>query len=823
MKKVLGYGASRAAQTANYVMSSGPSVVAHEKEAKEVEEACKDRDKHANFLSDFTRTLEQHTQATQKSIESGRTWADLLRGYDLEAAGLASSFQKVGEFAKSVAILQSDLNELIVGFNQYVIELLTTEIKESRETKASYEKIATMYDTSCKKIKQYEKGKVKLEQLKELEDERNKHRQAFKKSAEETKQVIDTLNNKCSIELLAKLCDLMSYYEDFFRQGSEFMKSQVVPEVKELRGQLADKDTQNKSVPRWNFVTQTKKSRTGSDFLKNRQTQDPADIALYSSLLSKMTKRISFEVMKERPKIGAKKKRLLHIDLEDLSIAQSRSNNEHKKIHEPGTLLGLDKSIVNSKKLRVTWNWTEVREEFIFSSAEQRERFCEYVNFIKLGVLGKPIKSIQDIDIFVGAWNMGEASPPSNLDDWIPKHKYDLYCISTQECEYAPEKGHLNCESAWFGHVTTHLGSNYIKIAGLSLLSIRMIVLIKRDYFYNVSQLETATVATGIGGVIGNKGAVAISLRLNETNICFIGAHLAARQEEWENRNANYRDIIRGLKIGRKPLDVIHQFDHVFFCGDLNYRLDIPRDNVLELIKKGSFDILLKGDQLRREHTSGNVLNGFQEGNILFPPTYRYNRGDRTYSSEKNRIPSWCDRILWKSLPSNNITQTAYGCVDTVTTSDHSPIFAVFNVKTLLPNPPVSKDPVKIVFKNLRGMQLRAADHLGASSNPYVVFHTSFMDGTRSTDVCSQTLEPSWSDSQVPPLLPFVYHEEYLKQQHVVVQVKHKSHLKEDEEIGQGTIALSNAFGEASQFSVGLWYKGRKTGTLTGTIQVSVV
>lgn len=112
------------------------------------------------------------------------------------------------------------------------------------------------------------------------------------------------------------------------------------------------------------------------------------------------------------------------------------------------------------------------------------------------------------MEIFIGTWNVGEAAPPDNLEDWIPKDRYDVYVIGTQECEYPPKKGNVNAEADWFDILTSHLGTNYVKVAGLSLLSIREIVFIRREHFYKLSDIETATVATGIGGVIGNKGAV---------------------------------------------------------------------------------------------------------------------------------------------------------------------------------------------------------------------------------------------------------------------------------------------------------------------------
>ena len=42
------------------------------------------------------------------------------------------------------------------------------------------------------------------------------------------------------------------------------------------------------------------------------------------------------------------------------------------------------------------------------------------------------------------------------------------------------------------------------------------------------------------------------------------------------HRSANYAEIMRNLNIGnRKISQFLHQFDHVFWLGDLNYRIDM--------------------------------------------------------------------------------------------------------------------------------------------------------------------------------------------------------------------------------------------------------
>ena len=66
----------------------------------------------------------------------------------------------------------------------------------------------------------------------------------------------------------------------------------------------------------------------------------------------------------------------------------------------------------------------------------------------------------------------------------------------------------------------------------------------------DVSNVEVGHKATGLGGVVGNKGAVAVSLRLRDTALCFVNAHLAARPERVEERNSNFAGIRVRIGVG---------------------------------------------------------------------------------------------------------------------------------------------------------------------------------------------------------------------------------------------------------------------------------
>ena len=87
-------------------------------------------------------------------------------------------------------------------------------------------------------------------------------------------------------------------------------------------------------------------------------------------------------------------------------------------------------------------------------------------------------------------------------------------------------------------------------------------------------------------------------------------------------------------------------------------------------------------DQLRKVLEVKNpAFVGFQEAPIQFPPTYKLNPGSNEWdTSEKARVPSWCDRILWRGWQPDLIQCTSYRRWE-ATLSDHRPGSATFIVR----------------------------------------------------------------------------------------------------------------------------------------------
>ena len=186
----------------------------------------------------------------------------------------------------------------------------------------------------------------------------------------------------------------------------------------------------------------------------------------------------------------------------------------------------------------------------------------------------------------------------------------------------------------------------------------------------------------------GNKGAVGISLQINETSICFVNSHFAAHVSEVQRRKEDHDEILRRMQfefgITRR---FICEHEHIFWFGDLNYRIMEPPQLDAATFRRNfndpnAYETVRLFDQLYSEQVKKRVFVGFQEGPIKFQPTYKYDPGtDNWDSSEKCRAPAWCDRVLWQS---KRTEQLAYSSVMEMRLSDHKPVYSLFltQVKT---------------------------------------------------------------------------------------------------------------------------------------------
>jgi len=175
-----------------------------------------------------------------------------------------------------------------------------------------------------------------------------------------------------------------------------------------------------------------------------------------------------------------------------------------------------------------------------------------------------------------------------------------------------------------------------------------------------------------------------------------INCHLAAGQHHVRQRNADVAAIVEEKSVF-PPIGILDDvayvgggdgsmvMDHeiVFFVGgDMNYRIDYRRETIISAIEAGDFETLVAHDQLSKEMklNRGFRFRSFSEGPLAFAPTYKYDRNSTEYdTSEKRRLPAWCDRVLWRSQEPGRVRQLHYRRWE-ANVSDHRPVSAGFSV-----------------------------------------------------------------------------------------------------------------------------------------------
>ncbi|XP_071643159.1 inositol polyphosphate 5-phosphatase OCRL isoform X2 [Temnothorax longispinosus] len=289
--------------------------------------------------------------------------------------------------------------------------------------------------------------------------------------------------------------------------------------------------------------------------------------------------------------------------------------------------------------------------------------------------------------ILTCTWNVN-GQPPNGikLDQWLSVDKMppDIYAIGFQELDLSKEAFLFHetpREEEWRQIIVNslHPGGIYTQVALVRLVGIMLLVYALEAHVPFIENVCTDTVGTGIMGKLGNKGGVAVSCCIHNTSVCFVNAHLAAHCEEFERRNQDYADICARLSFTKYvPPKSFKDHDQIYWLGDLNYRItDMDAATAKQYILEGNYGPVLALDQLGHQRKAGRVFQGFQEAEIDFKPTYKYDPGtDNWDSSEKCRAPAWCDRILWKG---DMIKSVGYKSYPELKISDHKPVSASFD------------------------------------------------------------------------------------------------------------------------------------------------
>ncbi|WVQ93909.1 hypothetical protein IAU59_000987 [Kwoniella sp. CBS 9459] len=330
--------------------------------------------------------------------------------------------------------------------------------------------------------------------------------------------------------------------------------------------------------------------------------------------------------------------------------------------------------------------------------------------------------SRSQVKIRIATYNVNDKIPPEGTLELAPlvgKGEEDILVFGFQEADLRRQsllvsQGNTRADG-WAAALLAGLGpkaEDFEKLVMTQYVGVLMIVFVRKTLKEAISRVETSERGIGLLGF----GGVAVRLKVHDTTLCFVNAHMAAFATALERRRYDYQALRTGLAFARPgEADLTPAFEeflpearerlltqedsHVlFWLGDLNYRIDLPDNEVKKLVEEKKWEDMLAKDQLRNDIISEQSFTGFAEPEITFHPTFKYVHGSTTH--DPRRAPAYTDRIIY-NFPSNPYTPSTalelkcegYTSHD-ILWSDHRPVTATYSVQ------------IRVADESSRGVEL---------------------------------------------------------------------------------------------------------------------
>lgn len=323
------------------------------------------------------------------------------------------------------------------------------------------------------------------------------------------------------------------------------------------------------------------------------------------------------------------------------------------------------------------------------------------------GTADTQAQTVEDFRLHIVTWNVGSATPPDDITSLLGLNvgdgNTDMYIIGLQEVNSMINKRLKDAlfTDQWSEVCMERLSPfGYVLVTSQRMQGVLLLVFAKYFHLPFLRGVQTETTRTGLGGYWGNKGGVSARMSVYGHTICFLNCHLPAHMENSDQRMEDFESILQQQQFEGQAATGVLDHDVVFWFGDLNFRIDdLEMQVVKSAIDNNKFSILWEKDQLNMAKDSETVLEGFQEGPLKFPPTYKFDVGTNTYdTSGKKRKPAWTDRILWRlraTAPAGagkrgsisgltsgaKVTQHNYRSHMEFTVSDHKPVSSIFTLQ----------------------------------------------------------------------------------------------------------------------------------------------
>ncbi|EAX97351.1 Endonuclease/Exonuclease/phosphatase family protein [Trichomonas vaginalis G3] len=224
--------------------------------------------------------------------------------------------------------------------------------------------------------------------------------------------------------------------------------------------------------------------------------------------------------------------------------------------------------------------------------------------------------------------------------------RVDALFIALEEINYGTESiviGSTAAKGEWlktFRKVMTLTQLDYALLKCESLGGVFTAVFIRPSFPHYFAVEQPQQLRLGVAGILANKSALIYHMIISRASFYVVGCHLAPHTGNNKERLAQIELILKQIP----------ECDYIIILGDMNFRILLPYKNAVEFANEHKISELLETDQLKAGLNFTDILTGFEEGPITFPPTYKFDVGTNTYDTgPKHRAPAYTDRVIVKT------------------------------------------------------------------------------------------------------------------------------------------------------------------------------
>ncbi|KAL4501680.1 hypothetical protein ABPG72_018731 [Tetrahymena utriculariae] len=289
----------------------------------------------------------------------------------------------------------------------------------------------------------------------------------------------------------------------------------------------------------------------------------------------------------------------------------------------------------------------------------------------------------KQISVYITTWNIKKFLPKNtqyslkSLFDFQSYKAPDILVLCFQKKpEYKIENLDQNCQDKterqfWIQLIQQNIFSldlpEYVEVDFHSSGGLMTIILASKNIIEDITAVEhDDIVSTSVG-----KGTVVIKLNVCNTKLCFINAHLQPGQSKMQERFSQIGEIhqraFQKEGMSKYKREKIEKAEKIFLAGNLNFRVNLDyNESLRQLNKLTDSNIQGQPEKFRAilQHYLGNdqliqfkkgIASNYQEADITFLPTYKFIVGQNKYDNQKEKVHSWCDRVLMWNNENNHV------------------------------------------------------------------------------------------------------------------------------------------------------------------------